>query len=209
MRNILNVAICMIFLFFSTTGYAGNYSGKLALKKKFDQFSLNVETDYRYNNVGLYYRHYDFSIKHSFENNWSSSLNYRSAYKYKQNRWYLERRPHIQIQKVFDTKLLKVLVRTRQEYRYQSDGTESTRNRSRILFKSKKIIWGVKPFLANEWFYDMDDKKYNKNWLSSGIEFPKSKYGKYSIYYKHVTDLEENHNWISSYSIVLKLGYSF
>lgn len=77
------------------------------------------------------------------------------------------------------------------------------------MLKSNYAILAVKPFVSNEVFYDMDAEKYNKNWLSSGVELANNSYGKYSIYYKHVTDLNSNDDWESSYSIVFKAGYQF
>ena len=64
----------------------------------------------------------------------------------------------------------------------------------------------MKPFISNEFFYDMDGNRYNKNWLAAGVSLPKTKIGKLSVYYKHVTDYEEPEEvWQSSYSIVFKL----
>ena len=201
--------IFIISILISTNSYAANYSGKIGIDKKFDKFSLNFDTDYRYNDTGLYYRHYDAGIKIPFKKDWSSSINFRSTYQYKNGKWRLEKRPHIQLNKKFNMELIKISIRTRQEYRYENNDTESTRNRSKLLLKSRKTILGVTPFIGNEWFYDMDVNKYNKNWFSTGVELSRTQHSKYIIYYRHLTTLEEQGNWTSSYSLVFKYVYSF
>ena len=77
------------------------------------------------------------------------------------------------------------------------------------MLKSNKQVFKLKPFIANEFFYDFDSDKYNKNWLSVGFDFPKTKFGKFSTYYRHMTDLEIDNNWVSSYNIVAELSYEF
>lgn len=49
----------LLFYFFPLTLQAGYHSGKLQLTKELDSYSLGMETDYRYDETGLYYRHYD------------------------------------------------------------------------------------------------------------------------------------------------------
>jgi hypothetical protein len=209
MTRIIFLVILTITLF-PIHSYARENSGKLIFRKKFNKFTTSIESDYRYNEDELNHRHYDIGIQIPFTDGWSASINYRLVYKFKDNnnKWELEKRPHISLQKVFNTKLVKVEFRTRQEYRYRADKTESTRNRTRIMLKSNKEIFKLKPFIGNEVFYNMDKEKYNKNWLVGGVSFPKSNFGNYSVYYKHVTDLDED-DWNSEYSIILKAIYKF
>lgn len=201
--------LIILLLILPSNLYAGYHSGKLLLKKDFSKINSSFETDYRYNNTGLYYKHYDLGVEKPLAQNWYIGLNYRAIYVRKNNQWHLEKRPHMQIKKTINTDLVKLSLRTRLEYRYKSDDSESARNRSKLAIKSQYRILKLKPFISNEWFYDLDKEKYNKNWLAIGAEFPKQKFGKFSIYYKHVTDLESDDNWSSSYSIVSKLSYKF
>jgi hypothetical protein len=126
------------------------------------------------------------------------------------NKWKLEKRPHISLKKSFNFKLVKILLIDRQEYRFKFDGNRSLRNRFKITLKSNKIFLSYfKPFIANEFFYDFDKNKYNKNWLFIGIDLPRIKFGKYGVYYKYVTNMDNYNNWTADYSIVLKVNYQF
>jgi hypothetical protein len=193
-----------------THSYSKENSGKLIFRKEFDNFTTSFESDYRYNESGLSHRHYDIGIKLPFLDSWSTSINYRSVYQYKgdKNKWELEKRPHISLQKVIESEFIKFEFRTRQEYRYRSNKNESARNRFRIMIKSNKAVFQLKPFIGNEAFYDMSKERYNKNWLVIGVAFPKNKFGNYSIYYKYVSDLDKK-NWTHDYSIVIKAIYEF
>ena len=89
------------------------------------------------------------------------------------------------------------------------DGTQQARNRIRIKMRSNKELLKIKPFISNEFFYDLDENKYDKNWFAIGGEFLKTKFAKYSIYYKYVTKLQDQKNWNGDYSIVVKALYQF
>ena len=52
--------------------------------------------------------------------------------------------------------------------------------------------------------YDFEKKSYNKNWVMVGIDLQENRYGVPSIYYKYVTDFEDN-KWVPSYSLVFKI----
>ena len=78
------------------------------------------------------------------------------------------------------------------------------RNRFRITAKSNIRFKSIKPYIGNEFFYDFEKKSYNKNWLMVGIDLQENRYGVPSIYYKYVTDFEDN-KWVPSYSLVFKI----
>jgi hypothetical protein len=208
---IKNLIIFALLALISATSFARENSGKLVLRKKFKDFSTSFETDYRRNESYLKYRHYDLGVKIPFWQSWATAINYRSVYEFNsdKNKWELEKRPHISLYKTFKTDLVKIQLKTRQEYRYKTNDTQSARNRVRIIAKSTKEIFKLKPFIGNEFFYDMDKEKYNKNWLFGGVDFPKNKLGNFSLYYKHATELDDNDDWKADYSFVLKTVYEF
>ena len=78
------------------------------------------------------------------------------------------------------------------------------RNRFRITAKSNIRFKSIKPYIGNEFFYDFEKKSYNKNWVMVGIDLQENRYGVPSIYYKYVTDFEDN-KWVPSYSLVFKI----
>ena len=87
-------------------------------------------------------------------------------------------------------------------------GLDNTfRDRLRVSIGSNKEFLKIKPFISNELFYDFEDNRYNKNWFSIGFQAAKSKYGKPSIYYKYVIDINDDNSTESSYAIVIKMKY--
>ena len=191
---------------------AQDVSGKLILRKKiFYKYNSSFEVDYRKNKNNLYHRHYDFSIKIPLKYDLKLSINYRSIHKFRSNnkKWEAEKRPHIALEKSFDTIYTKLWFRTRQEYRYKYDNTEQARNRIRVKIRSTQNICKIKPFISNEFFYDLDENKYDKNWLAIGADYSKTKFAKYSMYYKYVNKLQKEKNWTGDYAIVLKAIYQF
>ena len=53
-------------------------------------------------------------------------------------------------------------IRTRQEFRYKPSDKKSKRNRISVLLKSRRSIFGFKPFISNEFFYDFAEKNMIK-----------------------------------------------
>jgi hypothetical protein len=189
--------------------------GILKLNKKLEKVKLTFEADYRHDEDAhrFKHKHYDFGVKIPLKNNWSTSVNYRLTYKFDSStkKWKQEKRPHIALQKIIDTKYIEIGLRTRQEYAFASDDTESTRNRIRIMLKSNKRFLKLRPFIGNEFFYDFDKEKYNKNRFIAGVDLPKGKYGKYSLYYKYETsvDSDDKEFWSAKDSVVLVASFSF
>ncbi|MBT4989145.1 MAG: hypothetical protein HOM96_01205 [Rickettsiales bacterium] len=99
-------------------------------------------------------------------------------------------------------------MRNRIEYRL-ADSTKSFRNRTKIALQSRNEILRLKPFIANEFYYDFDEDKYNKNTSSIGFAMPRKSFGEVSIYYKYKMDLEDNGDWSSSDTVIAKLSYDF
>ena len=203
--------LILINSFLINSAHSFNHNKKIILRKNFNKFTILGDIDYRNkdkDDQDLYHRHYDLGIRIPLTKNWSGSFKYRNIYRKSESEWDLfEQRPQLQITNVINYSFLKFRTRIREEYRIR-DGDDSFRTRLRFDIKSKKSFLKLKPFIGNEVFYDMGKEKYNKNWLIGGVSFPKSKFGNYSIYYRHVTDLDED-NWSSDYSIVLKAIYEF
>jgi hypothetical protein len=206
---------CYIAIFISSfafQAYASSKSIKVNLSKNLEIFNPIFGVDYRNKDRALYYKHYDAGVVIPMESNFKISLNYRLIQKFDDdiNKWKLEKRPHTSLQKLFDFRLVKILLKDRQEYRIKNNGKRSLRNRFKIMLKFNQIFsLYFKPFISNEFFYDLDKNKYNKNWLSIGIDLPKTKFGKYGFYYKYVANMDNYNNWTSDYSLILKASYKF
>jgi hypothetical protein len=198
--------IVLITLLTSHNIFADGLNTKLQFDKEYNNLEYSATIDYRYEDSDLNTRIYDFGIKKSLKNNWSTELHYRAFYKYSDEEWKLEKRPHFNIKKTFKLETLKISIRNRIEYRIK--GLDKTfRDRLRVSIGSNKEFLKIKPFISNEFFYDFEDSRYNKNWFSIGFQVAKSKYGKPSIYYKYVTDINDDNSTESSYAIVIKMKY--
>ena len=198
--------IILITLLISHNIFADGLNTKLQFDKEYNNFEYSATIDYRYEDSDLNTRIYDFGIEKSLKNNWSTALHYRAFYKYSDEEWKLEKRPHFNIKKTFKLETLKISIRNRIEYRIK--GLDKTfRDRLRVFIGSNREFLKIKPFISNEFFYDFEDNRYNKNWFSFGFQAAKSKYGKPSIYYKYVTDINDDNSTESSYAIVLKMKY--
>lgn len=185
-----------IFIFLSfSNAYAFDYNQKILTKKRLknslSNFSMTTDIDYRRRENKLNYRHYDAGLRRYFKDDWSISLKYRHVYKKKKNEWDLsEIRPQFQITKSSNSDSLKLISRFRQEYRIR-DGDDVMRSRFRLRLKSKKKILGVKPFISNEFFYDPEISRYNKNISDVGISLPKISILSPSISYRYTRSYDE------------------
>ena len=188
--------------------HALEHATKLQLSTKVSTYTIKGELDYRYTNTSdLYYRHYALELATDISDNWRMSGGYRNAYKLASSQqWILEQRPYLQIQQGFSLQPIKWWWRSRLEYRMRESKDDVWRYRLRLLLKSRSYLWGIRPFISNEFFYALDKHQYNKNWLAVGLDFHSSSWGKPSIYYKYIADLNDN-NWDFSYSLVFKLAY--
>lgn len=167
------LAQIIILLFFSKV-IAAEQAAKVIIRKDNHHHILSFEADYRYDEGSNKYKHYDVGIKFPITETIKCSLNYRQIYQFNSdnNKWQIEKRPHISLQKNLKHNLVITELRSRQEFRFKRDDTYANRNRIRLMFKANKEILKLKPFFSNEWFYDFDKEQYNKNWLVLGLNFP-------------------------------------
>ena len=164
-----------------------NRSEKVTIKRKLSNFSVYGDIDFRTtNDRGLYYRHFETGTIIPIGKTWSASLQYRNIYTKSGEKWKLEKRPKAQIQKTINTQQLKWSVRSLQEYRIRTGKKDALRNRVRVMAKSNQNWNGLKPFVGNEFFYDMEKNEYNKNWIVVGFDLSKTGLTAPTIYYKHI-----------------------
>ncbi len=183
-----------------------NRSEKVTIKRKLSNFSVYGDIDFRTtNDRGLYYRHFQTGTIIPIGKTWSASLQYRNIYTKSGEKWKLEKRPKAQIQKTINTQQLKWSVRSLQEYRIRTGKKDALRNRVRVMAKSNQNWNGLKPFVGNEFFYDMEKNEYNKNWIVVGFDLSKIGLTAPTIYYKHISDYI-NGAWVHTYTMVVKFN---
>ena len=170
--------LILINSFLINSAYSLNHNKKIILRKSFDKFTILGDVDYRNkdkDDKDLYHRHYDLGFRVMLANNWSGALKYRNIYRKSEGEWNLfEQRPQLQITNIVDYSLIKIKTRIREEYRIRN-GDDFFRTRLRLDVKSKKSFLNLKPFINNEFFYDHEKSRYNRNRFEIGVALHKIK----------------------------------
>jgi len=194
----------IIFVFFLSNVVSQklpNHSEKILIKRN----TISIDFDWRSNESGFYYQHYDFAKGIKLDNDWSASFSYRIIGKVQDGglSW-LENRPHISIKKTIPSEKIKWILKSKQEFRFRKEKDLIMRNRFHLMLKSNKQIVKIKPYVGNEFFYDLEKNKYNKNWLVLGFDLTSSNQYAPTVYYKFISDLIDG-KWISTYTLVFKI----
>ncbi len=214
-KIIKHAQFVIFFTFFAGSVYCQENIARIALSKKFENFTPYFFSESRHDEDQrrVLFRDYNFGIQVPFQNNWSVMAHYQAIDRFNDKTKKIERekRPAVILQKVFDTDLASVEVRTRQEYNYLANNTQTMRNRSRILLTSNKSFFNLKPFLGNEIFYNFDQDRLIANRFEVGAFFPKTKYGHYSFFYRYeVSESAVNKRyWEAKDSVALSVAFDF
>tara|TARA_Y100000817_G_C16721486_1_gene483821 strand:+ start:218 stop:790 length:573 start_codon:yes stop_codon:yes gene_type:complete len=189
------------------TGQSINHSEVIDIKRKVMGIKMSGQIDHRTTEEkGWHYRHYDIGGSFPIAESWTAAIQYRSVYTLKDGNWVLEKRPHAQIQKTINTKAVKWAIKSRQEYRMKDGKDPGLRNRVRIMAKSNSSWKNLKPYIGNEFFYDMDINKYNKNRILIGFDLTQFEFGTPSIAFRHITTLADE-KWKTTYTMIFKITF--
>lgn len=99
--------------------------------------------------------------------------------------WEHEARPHLNAVLKHQWNNLRVLNRSRLEYRYltRTKDTWRYRNMSEIKFTSDWSLLKISPYLREETFFKFDQDNYNQNRLSGGFQFELFKHAEIDLFY--------------------------
>lgn len=147
-------------------------------KDYLDTVEAKVETEFRWgDNVGeLYYYHGDFGISFNklFEKWFSFGLNYRQVYELKDSDWVVEHRPYINGTIKINLGEWELSNRSRFEYRdTETYNAWRYRNLTALIFPWKFTSWNIRPYVADEIFYDFHVDELNRNRLYAGFKIGK------------------------------------
>ena len=203
----IRILICSIMLISCMTGQSINHSEVIDIKRKVMGIKMSGQIDHRTTEEkGWHYRHYDIGGSFPIAESWTAAIQYRSVYTLKDGNWVLEKRPHAQIQKTINTKAVKWAIKSRQEYRMKDGKDPGLRNRVRVMAKSNSSWKNLKPYIGNEFFYDMDINKYNKNRLLIGFDLTQFQFGTPSIAFRHISTLADE-KWKTTYTMIFKITF--
>jgi len=199
-----------------TLALAAGQELKLSLKRDFAGTELKAEVDFRREAGHLFRRHYDVGVRiplSAWAKGLSLGLNYRMVYTPADHGgWNLEKRPHMQLQKTFDTAAaawfpeLRWGLRSRHEFRFRQQKEDSQRNRVRLKIQSKRTFYKVRPFVANEYYYDFRKDELSRIKAELGVSFSKVYGLKPSLSYKYTSTYKQG-EWQPYSALALKLAF--
>lgn len=152
-------------------------------------WKLGYEEEFRIGDDGgnLYYHHSDLGLVYKgLSRSIDLGVNYRQIQeKDGKDKWRPEYRPHFNVtlkNKLFG---LDVSDRSRFEHRARETSKDIWRYRNKLSIELPFEFAALKlqPYLADEVFFDMNDKGYNTNRLYSGVSFELSKNTTGDIYH--------------------------
>lgn len=121
----------------------------------------------------VFFGYLDLNVGHHLANGWSAEVGYRQARLRIGDSWRDESRPSALIS--FKTRLAgwSVANRHRLEYRrFEGDTTNDRwryRNETRLIAPIEFSPLHLRPFLEEEFFYELDSSGFNGNWLTAGV----------------------------------------
>ena len=174
-------------------------------RKISDKLSIALEQDLR-SESSLYYVHSDFGFKYKIGTRWAFNINFREVFENKKGVWVSEHRPHGTVSTNRNFGALNVSARSRIEYRIKQDKDPVFRNRDMVTIKFGQGFTALKiiPYIADEIFYDLENKKLNRNRAYVGITIKSVPYLSPTVYLMNQSDFKEN-KWNS----FLILGFKF
>ena len=150
-----------------------------------DDLDFKVKPEFRYNDGFSYhyYTHVDAGLDWKIKDWFILSPYYRHVEEKKSGDWKVEHRPHLS--GTFKSKLfgLSLSDRNMLEYRIKEDN-EFFRYRNKLTLSLPKVTkFDIRPYVAEEAFYDFDVSELNKNRLYAGCAFEISKKLKAGVCY--------------------------
>jgi len=165
------------------------YWGTLnASTKLSDEWKLGVEEEARWGDdaTNPYYNHTDVGVTYSGLADWFDlGINYRHINEEKSNEWKTEYRPHVNGIVKWKLKDFSFSNRSRFEFREREDSDETWQYRNKLLVNPPISLtkYEMKPYIADETFFDSDSKELNRNRFYSGFSFKIFKNLKGDVYY--------------------------
>ena len=215
-RGIILIILVLIFPCYSLAFDDGDfqYWNTESISWKINQdWKLALEEEFRFGDDArdFYYQHSDLGLSYSGFTNWLTvGLNYRHIFEEKSGDWKEENRPHLNAEIKWKLSDFSLSNRGRLEYRNREDADNlwQYRNKFTIKLPLKLTKLEVKPYLADEIFYDFDQDTLNRNRLYAGLKFTVFKDLNTDIFYLWQSS-ETNDDWNDTHALGTKLNFSF
>ena len=200
--------ISLAALCFSPAGITMDKQLKLTLKAPLvpDKVHFKGEVDIRKDAGRLYKKHIDMGVRlPTHIGGLVLGLHYRKIYTYKPGEWELENRPYIQLEKKFrnDHDMVWTL-RTRHELRHRNNKS-TQRNRLRVKVRLPYTVFNAKPYISNEYYYDVTEHQLSQARIDIGLTFPQFKRMTPTLSYK--VTAKQKDKWETSSAFVLGIAF--
>ncbi|MFP4473141.1 MAG: DUF2490 domain-containing protein [Candidatus Omnitrophota bacterium] len=152
-----------------------------------EKYYGTVEQEFRFGDdfSNFYYTHTDGGVIHKTYDWLHLGANFRFIVREKDDEWEREYRPHVNATLLGEWQALNFSNRSRFEFRMLSDTKDNWRYRNKIRIDTDLQVADhtVTPYVADEYFADLDDSSFNFNRFSTGIEMALTKRVTGDLYY--------------------------
>lgn len=198
---------CITLLCFSSLCLATEQQFKVSKKSSLFGVDLKGVIDVRKDRGELYKKHADLGARVDVPiDGLMLGVNYRRIYTLAKSGWLLENRPYIQLeQKIKSRNKVDWRFRLRQEFRYREGKVNSQRSRFRAKVKLPYQVFKAKPFISNEYFYDLTAHQLSQTRIEMGLTFKRFKGVTPTLALK--VTAKQKTKWQTSSAIVLGIAF--
>ena len=204
---------CHLGAFAFDNGDFQYWSAASASFKPGEKLTAKIEEQFNFgDNAGdFFYQHLDIGFAYSGLAHWlEAGINYRQIFEEKNGDWKKENRPHASITLKWEKFDAKFSNRFRFEYRDKEDSKDTWRFRNKFIINAPWLVTGLKirPYLADEIYYDFEAQALNRNSIFAGFNLaPFDKFNA-EIYYA-LQKTKSDNKWTSVNILGTKLKLYF
>ncbi len=203
---IVTISVPLSFLFADSDWQCWyHYKASLDLK---DNVVISVAPEFRCKDyLDKYYTHIETGLDWKIKKWISVNVSYRHIFTRQDKDWNQEYRPQVNLTLMHTLNKCKLSNRCRIEYRVRND-ENSFRYRNKTSCKLPIItLLHIGPYFAEEFFYDFQVDRINKNRIYAGVEFPLGqKFGAITSYI--LESNMQNNSWLGINILKLEFKYN-
>ena len=208
-KVLIGSTLALLLSTFAANARPSNFETNLKLKRPISETATSSAAARIVTNFSeISYRHLDLGLQLALPTDWQLGAHYRALRK-KSNtdQWLREDRFYLQAEKRFSSSRTSwIAIRNRLEFRSRQDKDHAYRYRLRFKLKStQKLFCRLKPFISNEFFYDLSKHHRSANRFDIGLDLGKVNGFKHSVYLKFVSR-QKNGQWVSQSSLVYTIA---